>query len=80
MPANRGQQRVPTNLSVEMRMDIDEARCDDVSLRIDLAIAPGRDAADGCDAVAADPDVGAVPGKARLRAHAGTSHPIPTWM
>ena len=51
-------QRVPRQLGVEVRVDVDEAGRDDAARGVDLAAAVRRRLLDGDDAIAGDRDVG----------------------
>ena len=58
VPTDRRQQRIPADLGIEVRMQVDEAWGHEFAGRIDLFRAPGTDFADGGDHVPVDGDVG----------------------
>ena len=49
---------IPTDLRIEVGMQVDESRCDDMSLGVDFLRAAPRHGSDGRDPVALDGDVG----------------------
>ena len=57
MPGDRGQQRVPTYLGVEVRVQIDKAGCHGVAFGVDLPVALVRHLTDRDDAVTIDRDI-----------------------
>ena len=65
VPAAARAERIPGDLRVEVRVDVDEPRRHDLALGIELARAAILDRADGGDAVAVDRDVADPAGRAR---------------
>ena len=63
VPTRAGTKRVPEHLRIHMRVPINEARGDDVSLGIDLAIALGVDPPHPPYSIADDSDVGSIGGQ-----------------
>ena len=57
VPTHRRAMGIPTDLRIQMRVNVDEAGCDDVTVRIDLAAASLVDVADGRDDAVVDSKV-----------------------
>ena len=64
MPEGGGEQRVPGDLAVEVSVDVDEARGDELALGVDFFAAGLLDVADDGDQSVVDGDVSGAGGRA----------------
>src|ERR1700687_1143832 len=77
MPARTGAERVPEDLRIHVRMPIDEAWRDHMTLGVDDFAGRIANLADGHDPAGRDANIGAIAGQAgAINDHAVTNHDV----